>query len=162
MSQNTIAMNAIKNLYEESGVKGLREFQKTLKDYMSKVVGLEKLGDEMSAEIIPDQKVLDKLAKQTKKHTKDLHKSLRSHFTAKRKQEREAAKALEPERPRGRPVDKEKAATKLAAKQAKEAAKVLAAKNKLMGEAFRYFKRIQRDANRIKAADAKVLERISK
>ena len=63
MSQNMIAMNAIQNLYEESGAKGLRDFQKALKDYMSKVVELEKLGDEMDAEMMPNQKVLDKLSK---------------------------------------------------------------------------------------------------
>lgn len=156
MSQNM--MTAVERLYEDTGIKGLREFQKSLKDYMSKVVALEKLGDEMDGAAEASQKVLDKLAKQTKKNTKELHKSLRSHFTLKWKAERELAmlaKAAEPKRVRGRPVNMEKAAAKAAAVEEKRVAKEAAAAKKNMGEAFRYFKRIQRDANRVKAAAAK-------
>ena len=165
MSQNMNAMIAVRSLYEDSGIKGLREFQKSLKDFMLKVAELEKLGDEMDADMLPSQKVLDKLAKQTKKNTKELHKSLRSHFALKRKEERELAmlaKAAEPKRPRGRPVNMEKAAAKAAAAEEKRVAKEAALAKKNMGVAFRYFKRIQRDAKRVEAAEAKKLEKAEK
>ena len=135
-------MMAVRSVYEESGMKGLVELQRSLKDYMYHVETQDKLPTQIGKEILPARKVLDKLAKQTKKHTKDLHKSLRSHFALKRKAERELAKS--------------------AAVEEKRVAKEAALAKKNMGVAFRYFKRIQRDAKRVKAAEAKRLEKAVK
>ena len=171
MSQNMMN-ETLRSLYEEGGVTALRAFQKELKTYMSKVSDLESQGDEMMADLIPDQKKLDQIAKSVKKHTKALHKSLKAHFVNKRKVEREEAKekkealarakALEPKRPRGRPADPVKAAAKLAAKKAKQEEKEAAAKKRQMAVPFGYFKRILRDAKRVSSADAKLLARIAK
>jgi len=171
MSQNMMN-DTLRTLYEEGGVTALRAFQKDLKTYMSKVTDLEALGDEMTADLTSDQKNLDQIAKSAKKHTKTLLKSLKSHFVNKRKVAREEAKeekevlakakALEPKRPRGRPIDPVKAAAKLAAKKAKQEEKEASAKNRQMAVPFGYFKRILRDAKRVASADAKLLTMIAK
>ena len=91
LEKNVTAMGFLQCLYDETGVRGLYEFRQELKAFTAKVVKLEEM--EMEDKTKPTYNPLDKIGKEATKNKKALHKSLKTYFTKKKRNEKQKARA---------------------------------------------------------------------
>ena len=146
-TEQKAVLEALRNLYEAEGVKGLREMKKCHQEFINKCVHLEREGDALEAQSMP----------------KDDIRAMKSAFAYLRRNRREAnwaakrqEKALKPKGKAGRPIDHEKRALKKKEKLIKRMLRVAEMNQRLTTSTFKLLKRHKRedDAAAKKAAKA--------
>lgn len=146
-TQQKAVLEALRNLYEAEGVKGLREMKKYHQEFINKCVHLEREGDALEAEAMP-------------KHDIRVMKSAFAYLRRNRREANWAAKrqekALKPKGKAGRPIDHEKRALKKKEKLIKRMLRVAEMNQRLTTSTFKLLKRHKRedDAAAKKAAKA--------
>lgn len=146
-TEQKAVLEALRNLYEAEGVKGLREMKKCHQEFINKCVHLEREGDALEAISMP----------------KDDIRAMKSAFAYLKRNRREAnwaakrqEKAEKPKGKAGRPIDHEKRALKKKEKLIKKMVKIAEANQRLTMSTFKLLKRHKRedDAAAKKAAKA--------
>ena len=137
-TEQKAVLEALRNLYEAEGVKGLREMKKCHQDFINKCVHLEREGDAQEArDGAPDKVTM---------------RSMKTAFAYLRRNRREAnwaakrrEKAEKPKGKAGRPIDHEKRALKKKEKLIKKMLRVAEANQRLTVSTFKLLKRHKRE-----------------
>ena len=142
-TQQTNVMNALRELYEAEGVKGLREMKKLHTDYINKCVFLEKEGDMLEKKNVFENK------------TKKVAFGYLKRFAREgRWAQNKAQKAEKVAVKRGRPVDQEKRDNKKKEKLLKRMIRVAEANNRFVKQSFKVMKQnIRKDIASTKKAE---------
>jgi len=148
-TEQKAVFEALRNLYEAEGVKGLREMKKCHQDFINKCVHLEREGDAQDAlDGAPDKADM---------------RSMKAAFAYLKRNRREAnwvakrqEKAEKPKGKAGRPIDHDKRTLKKKEKLLKKMLRVAEANQRLTVCTFKLIKRNKRedDAASKKAAKA--------
>ena len=135
-TEQKAVLEALRNLYEAEGVKGLREMKKCHQEFINKCVHLEREGDALEAQAMP----------------KDDIRAMKSAFAYLRRNRREAnwaakrqEKAEKPKGKAGRPIDHEKRALKKKEKLIKKMVRIAEANQRLTMSTFKLLKRHKRE-----------------
>lgn len=146
-TEQKAVLEALRNLYEAEGVKGLREMKKHHQEFINKCVHLEREGDAMQAEAMPKGDI-----RAMKSAFAYLRRNRREAIWAAKRQE----KAEKPKGKAGRPIDHEKRALKKKEKLIKKMVRIAEANQRLTMSTFKLLKRHKRedDAAVKKAAKA--------
>ena len=149
-TQQTNVMNALRELYEAEGVKGLREMKKLHTDFINKCVFLEKEGDMLEKKKTFENK--------TKKVAFGYLKRFAREGRWAQKKAQKAEKAEKVVVKRGRPVDQEKRDNKKKEKLLKRMVRVAEANNRSVKQSFKLMKQNMRKD----IADAKKADKATK
>lgn len=137
-TEQKAVLEALRNLYEAEGVKGLREMKKCHQDFINKCVHLEREGDAMELQNgAPDKGEM----REMKAAFAYLKRNQReANWAAKRRE-----KAEKPKGKAGRPIDHEKRALKKKEKLIKKMLRVAEANQRLTVSTFKLLKRHKRE-----------------
>lgn len=133
-TQQNAVLEALRNLYEAEGLKGLREMKKYHQEFISKCSFLEQEGDLQMRETEANLKQMKMVFGYFKRIQRE------SNWAKKREE-----KKTKPAGKRGRPVDQEKRNLKMKEKLLKRLLRVVQSNRKATSEALKGFKRNKRE-----------------
>lgn len=133
-TQQKAVLEALRNLYEAEGLKGLREMKKHHQEFISKCSFLEQEGDLQMRETEANLKQMKMVFGYFKRIQRE------SNWAKKREE-----KKTKPAGKRGRPVDQEKRNLKMKEKLLKRLLRVVQSNRKATSEALKGFKRNKRE-----------------